>query len=163
MREQMYRNIHIFQSRSKRSGSNRAPSPSRKRRNPPGADSADMERILSELRSTQEKLSQTQNAFTKMVMVLQQCVTRLGAVEEATERSASGSEKVPEKPEGVPPLKRQRSAVFKTSDNQRAFFNVMTDGTDKILPRNTKKDTKIGETSIPPLLRQFSQEFRDTK
>jgi len=122
-----------------------------------------MDKIVVELRKTQEKLATTQSALSKMVLVLQQCVTRLGAVEAATERSGSSESKGYEEADTAakpPPLKRQRSktkTVFRTEDNQQAFFNVMDD-TEQPMSEN-----KLGQMTIPPLLRQFSQEFRDSK
>jgi hypothetical protein len=106
-----------------------------------------------------------------MVMVLQQCVTRLGAVEAATEnralggfnaakamaQAAAGAPAQPNQGGSVPqnnppPLRRQQSKskqIFRTDDNQDVFFNVM----DDVQPQDQK------QMKIPPLLRQFSQEY----
>jgi len=146
-------------SRSKRpSGRSRSPVPRSKRQRlapPTAGDNEDMERVISELQRTQEKLSQTQGALSKMVMVLQQCVTRLGAVEAATERTvAAAPAQDSNKP---PPLKRQRSktrVIFRTEDDKDAFFSVMDDGAG---------DTKIETMPIPSLLRQFSEEYASSK
>jgi len=148
-----------IESRSKRpsAGRSRSPGPRKRARQSAKDDNDDMERVITELQNTQEKLAQTQGALSKMVMVLQQCVTRLGAVEAATERSASNEgNKDPAKP---PPLKRQASKsrhVFRTEDGAGCFFNVIDDGTKP-------EDTKAGIMPIPPLLRQFSQEFASSK
>mmetsp|Transcript_39248 Transcript_39248/g.76161 ORF Transcript_39248/g.76161 Transcript_39248/m.76161 type:complete len:372 (+) Transcript_39248:77-1192(+) len=150
-----------IESRSKRpsAGRSRSPGP-RKRARQSREDNDDMERVITELQNTQEKLAQTQGALSKMVMVLQQCVTRLGAVEAATERSACHEVKEGNKDTAKPPaLKRQQSKsrhVFRTEDGAGCFFNVIDDGT-KI------EDGKAGIMPIPPLLRQFSQEFASSK
>eukprot|EP00471_Norrisiella_sphaerica_P000251 CAMPEP_0184483582 /NCGR_PEP_ID=MMETSP0113_2-20130426/5265_1 /TAXON_ID=91329 /ORGANISM="Norrisiella sphaerica, Strain BC52" /LENGTH=251 /DNA_ID=CAMNT_0026864097 /DNA_START=297 /DNA_END=1049 /DNA_ORIENTATION=+ len=155
-----------IESRSKRPSSgrqrSRSPAPRKRPRGSTGAaESGDMDRILTELQNTQEKLATTQSALSKMVLVLQQCVTRLGAVEAATEtkiRSSSGEMKEIVEPAKPPPLKRQRSKtmIFRTEDNQNVFFNVMDDGMNG-------EDSKLeSSVQIPPLLRQFSQEFQST-
>mmetsp|Transcript_2114 Transcript_2114/g.3044 ORF Transcript_2114/g.3044 Transcript_2114/m.3044 type:complete len:263 (+) Transcript_2114:145-933(+) len=149
-----------IESRSKRpSGRSRSPAPRKRARTTYTQESDGMDRIVNELSKTQEKLEQTQTALHKMVMVLQHCVTRLGAVEAATEQRSASSESKEAAIVKPPAMKRQRSMtrkVFRTDDNNSAFFKVYEDG---ITPVNDTKDVP----AIPQLLRQFSQEFVNEK